>query len=289
LQTQVNFAICLQQLGNVESALTLLQSASAETIKNLGWSNQLTVQCHLGIAISFARLGRPNECHAAYEVLIEQLIANLGANHPSAVMAKRLFATTLAQDKRYAKAIECMQSVVAVLRETVGPNNAETMQAIQDLAGLLRSSGHYSEAAAFYKELIEIPKTEQDRDKDFRASNLYWLGICELQQKNHSNAEVCLRECWELRKLHSPGEWTTALAESALGESLLGQGNYELAKNHLLAALDALQVVRDAVSDADHERIMNDAIGRVVQFYELSGDSVQATTWRETITPPANQ
>ncbi len=283
LQTTVNLALCFQQMRKFEQSLPLLESARPRAINKLGWAHPITLQCHFALAEAYQKCKRQTDAAAIYESVITQLSKHLGPAHVDTVYAQKYFADYLFAQGQYSEAISRLKDAVETLRGTLGRENMKTLQVTRELAEALQLADRSAEADPYFHELVAIGRKRVGGDEVKHASNLYWLGMCQIKQEKYSDAEASLRECWTIRQRIVPGDWTTAVTENVIGLSIAGQKRFEEAEKHLITGFDAVQLLRDTIPPQDSERIVRQATERIVKLYELWDKPEQSETWRRKL------
>jgi serine/threonine-protein kinase len=105
-------------------------------------------------------------------------------------------------------------------------------------------------------------------------------GQCLTQVGKYAEAEVVLRECLAIRRKQAPGAWTTFNTVSLLGEALAGQGKDLEAERLLTDGYAGLKRTERTIPPAYRRQRLQDAIDRLVRFYEAVGKSAEAARWR---------
>jgi hypothetical protein len=114
------------------------------------------------------------------------------------------------------------------------------------------------------------------------AGALAPIGLILLEQKKWVEAEPVLRECLVIREKAEPDAWTTFNTKSMLGGALLGQKKYADAEPLLLAGYEGLKQREKTIPPQGNTRIP-EAIERLVQLYEATGNKDAAAKWRKEL------
>ena len=112
------------------------------------------------------------------------------------------------------------------------------------------------------------------------ARSLEQLGRCRFDQGIFTDAESAFRECLEFREDISADHWRTHETRSLLGLSLADVQQREEAEALLTSSYKALRKQQDKIPAHERVTCLNDAVDRVVRFYETWGKAEEATKWR---------
>jgi hypothetical protein len=107
------------------------------------------------------------------------------------------------------------------------------------------------------------------------------LGSILMNQKRFLEAEVCLRECMDIRSASLPaGHWQLGQARSRLGASLLMTGRYEEAEPLLLTGFEILSA-KKGLRDSSTVRTLK----WLVDLYDSTGRPELAEEYRAQLPP----
>jgi len=95
-------------------------------------------------------------------------------------------------------------------------------------------------------------------------------------------AESLARECLVIQE-QKPDDWRTSSARCLLGSILLLQKQYVPAEPMLLAGYSGLEQ-REERNPAESIPRLRETGGYLVQLYELTGQTEEATTWKAKLT-----
>ena len=108
------------------------------------------------------------------------------------------------------------------------------------------------------------------------------LGLNLLQQKKYAAAEKLLRTCLQGRARQEPNAWTTFNTQSLLGGALLGQKKYADAEPLLLKGYQGMKERQASIPPVGQPRL-KEALERLVQLYEVTGNSKEEARWRREL------
>ena len=100
-----------------------------------------------------------------------------------------------------------------------------------------------------------------------------------LKLRRYAEAEPLLRECLKFREQNDSDDWATFNTRSMLGGSLLGQKKYAEAEPMLLAGYEGMKQREATIFPVGKIRL-TEAIERLVQLYEATGEPGKAAVWR---------
>jgi hypothetical protein len=143
--------------------------------------------------------------------------------------------------------------------------------------------GDVLKIATLVKELIANARKALPEDSPQLAGQLAQFGLMLLEVQAWNEAEPLIRESLTIREKIQPEVWTTFNAKSLLGAALLGQQQYAEAEPLLLAGYRGMRD-REASIPPQGETRIPEALERLVQLYEATGDASQAEEWRGLLT-----
>jgi hypothetical protein len=92
-----------------------------------------------------------------------------------------------------------------------------------------------------------------------------------------------LRDCLKVRKQQQPDTWITFNTQSMLGAALLGQKKYAEAEPLLKDGYAGMKERAKTMPPAGSPRL-TEALQRLLQFYESTGNATEAQRWRQELT-----
>jgi tetratricopeptide (TPR) repeat protein len=171
---------------------------------------------------------------------------------------------------------------------------------LDTLAAAYAESGQYEKAVSVQKEAMALLQDGTERvDYESRlqlyaankpyhklgsrgriADSLAQTASYLLKWGKFAEAEKCARECLAIREREVPDDWLTFNTRSVLGGSLLGQKNYREAEPLLLSGYEGLKQREDKIPAAGKPHL-EEAVQRLVQLYEATGQSDKAAEWKQ--------
>jgi len=179
----------------------------------------------------------------------------------------------------------------------------EAQHADQILDEILTQRGELGEAETVLRASVERARGLSPPDERQLSSSLAILATNLLKQRHYADAEVCLRECADIRARILPdsdvGHWRLHLARSMLGGALVGQaGDSSVdAAGRLTRLREAEPLLVDAyIAMKEDPRVpaptlaypvdrRREALQRVVELYQTwqalePGHEVQSREWK---------
>jgi hypothetical protein len=92
------------------------------------------------------------------------------------------------------------------------------------------------------------------------------------------------REVLAICEKDQPGNWNCHVAMSLLGDALMGQQKYTDAEPLLIGGYEGLKRW-EAKLDMPWSWRLNEALQRLVRFYEATNQPVKAAAWRKRLPP----
>src|SRR5262249_18722314 len=102
-------------------------------------------------------------------------------------------------------------------------------------------------------------------------------------QRDFVEAESFLRLYLDLTAKQSSNSLLRKAAVSGLGACLLGQKKYAEAEPLLLSGYKGLRKHEDKIHASLRQRFLTEALERLVQFYEETGNPDEAAKWRKEL------
>ena len=136
--------------------------------------------------------------------------------------------------------------------------------------------------ASFTSVAVAAAAIETPADTAAVAAASSDLGSLWLQNAQSAKAEPLLRDCLEQCFKQQPEHWLRFNIESLLGGALLQQKKYTEAGPLLQSGYEGLNARTHMLAVQDRYRL-RDAIERLAQFNDATGNAVQAAQWRQKL------
>jgi eukaryotic-like serine/threonine-protein kinase len=100
----------------------------------------------------------------------------------------------------YPEAQKQMERSMAIRQEKLGPTHADTLDGMQNLAGLAMDRGEHGEAQRLYQQVLEIRRNQRGPDDPDTLQSMNDLGLAYLARGQFDKAESLLRDALDARR-----------------------------------------------------------------------------------------
>lgn len=285
----VEVASVLQSLGVALRSQLKYDEAESCYRQSLTMRRELLGAEHVDVAQtlnSLALLFQNKGDLAAAEPLFREALAMrrkfLGDKHPVLAGALNNLAGLLQLRGNLAEAETLLREALEMRRDLLGPQHPDVAQGLNNLGLNLYESKDYASAEPFYREALAIwRKTLPEGHSDI-GNVTAGLGLVLSARGAFDEAEPLLRESLTIRNATLPeGHWQRFGSMSALGAALAGQGRFAEAEPLLIRGYEGL---RDQPQVAQKRK--QQALQRIIEFYEYWNRSELASRWRAELTSP---
>ncbi len=163
-----------------------------------------------------------------------------------------------------------------------GPDHPDTLTSMNNLAGAYLASKEPTKAAPLFEEYLGVKRKQLGKSDPRFASLLANVALDLFKYQQYSSAEPMLRECLEIRTKTQPDVWSTFNTKSMLGGALLGQKKYQEAEPLLKEGYEGMKT-REKSIPAASKVYLTEAVARLVQFYDATGNKTEADRYRKEL------
>jgi eukaryotic-like serine/threonine-protein kinase len=283
LQAMNNWALWLQESNRHQEAYELHLQTYQGREKRFTKRHPDTIQSMANLAGAMQDVGKSEE---ALELQAETLQLHrevLGDNHPNTLIALNNSALFFAEAGDQQRAIELFEEVLAKMRAKLSDTHQDTLIAMGNLAHFYFKSGRIDEAIQLGLERLAAELANRGPRNPIVANCHAQLGSCYLKQGQLTAARQHMQSAVDIRLAEQPEAWSTFRDMSKLGEILSAQKQYELALPLLLDGYQKLAALAEAIPATARQEILNDAAGRIVQFYREQGQEDLAAPYLKEI------
>jgi tetratricopeptide (TPR) repeat protein len=282
-----NLAVAYQRAGQLAEALPLYRETLARRKEKLGPDHPDTLNTVKSLAAAYQRAGQLDRSLPLREEVLSRTRKRLGPNHSETLMAQASLAGIYRDSGRLDKALPLLEDALQHAdssSQLLAPQLASLRAALADTC---TQAGQPARAEKLYRQLL-MQAQQQDKSSPQTAALLAVLGFNLLQQKKYTDAEPVLRECLAIRQKQQPGAWTTFNTRSLLGGALLGQKKYCQAEPLLTSGYQGMKEQHDKIPLQSKVRL-REALERLVQLYEATGNKAESARWQKALEPGAGQ
>jgi tetratricopeptide (TPR) repeat protein len=149
-----------------------------------------------------------------------------------------------------------------------------------DVAALRKKAN--AKLGVFLQERLPKARKALAKDSPQLAGLLAQIGMALLEQEQWARAAPFLRECLAIRTKKEPKDWRTFNTRSMLGGALLGQKKVVAAGTLLLEGYRGMKERAKSIPPEGKDRL-REAVERLVQLYQATGEKDQAAKWRTVL------
>jgi serine/threonine protein kinase/tetratricopeptide (TPR) repeat protein len=278
LDTTTYLAHVLYSQGRYGDAEPLYVAVLEGRRRKLGAEHPSTAIAMSNLAGLFRVVGRPREAEDLYLDARDIRLRTLGAEHPDTLASLYNLAALYQEHGRLAEAEPLFHQVLTVRRRILGEDHPRTLGTKYAIAELLSTSGRHAEAESLFGEVLAArTRTLGQTHPDTLSTHLF-LGLTQIDQRKFRDAERSLRTLLRLQEGAGVADWVHGAAQSLLGQSLAGQGQYGDAEARLLAGHRALLDQRGRMAAGD-EKWLETARAALERLYLAWGRPEDARRW----------
>jgi tetratricopeptide (TPR) repeat protein len=256
LRTKSNLASLYLAQREYAKAEPLLKEVLQGFTAKLGADHPYTLTSKNNLAGLYQEQGQYAKAETLFKEALEGQTAKLGADHPYTLKSKR----NLDFLRNLRTAEERYRDNLAKL----GPDHLKTLLARRDLAQSYLVTNRLDEAEPLLVEILDRMKTLPNDD----PVRLFTIGL--------------LHQCLMRRERTMPDSWLTFQSRSLLGGALLGLKKYADAEPLLRQGYEGMKQRQDKIPFGSKDRL-HQALERLVQLYEATGNKDQAAKWRKEL------
>jgi tetratricopeptide (TPR) repeat protein len=239
---------------------------------------------------------------AVFEQALAGRKATGGETDPGRQTTTTQLASAYVEVGRTSEAIALLESLLTVQKKALDPDHRDLLVTMANLALAYESAGRTADAVCYHEQVVaafrkKFGQTHPDtqtvtrylgaayrKDKrlaeaDQRVPQTRGVGEVLLAAKQFEKAEATLRDGLGICENARPDAWTTFETRSLLGAALLGQKKYAEAEPLLLSGYEGMNEREAKISPHSRARL-SEALGRLVELYEATGNKDEAAKWR---------
>jgi serine/threonine protein kinase/tetratricopeptide (TPR) repeat protein len=268
--------------GRYADSTKLRQESLAVRQRVLGANHVQTLRSMQRLAASLDADGKHDQAISLQHETLETMKTAYGPGDPDVLAQMHAMAAMHDRHGDHAQAEKVYLDLLQIQKRVLGVDHAETLTTMSDLAETHRHAGRIEEAELLYQQVLELERKRTPASTAALAAASADLGSLWLQTGQAAKAESLLRECLEQCLKQQPEHWQRFNAESLLGGALLHQKKYPEAGTLLQSGYEGLNARAHMLAEQDRFRL-REAIERLAQFNDATGNAVQAAQWRQKL------
>ncbi len=272
-----NLASAYKAAGKLPEAITLLERLRDARIAKLGSDHPDTLKTLGSLAAAYWSAKQLDKSVPLFEDVLKRQEAKLGRQHPDTQLTVANLGVNYKDAGRLKEAIPLLEEAHRAAKRF------PTLRWVANqLSDAYAKAGESSKLADLLREQLPEARKTLPKNSPQLAAMLAQLGSILLEQKQWTEAEPLLRECLAIRDKQKPVDWLTFNTKSMLGAALLGQKKYAEAEPLLLSGYEGMKIQEDKIPPPAKIRL-NQAVERLVQFYEATSKPEDAAKWRKEL------
>jgi serine/threonine protein kinase/tetratricopeptide (TPR) repeat protein len=274
LVTLNNLAAAYLTVGRIPEAISILERVRDVQGKVVGPNHPDTLTTLNNLAAAYWKAQQLNRSVPLFEEVLQRQQATLGRQHPDTLRTVGNLGVNYKDAGQLEKAILLLEETYRASR------TRPTLRWVEPkLLEAYGKAGKTAEATQLVQTQVADARKALPRGSPQLAASLVQSSMTLLQMAAFADAEPLLRECLAIREKTEPESWTTFHTQSLLGAALLGQQKVEEAEPLLRAGYDGMKQ-RQAKIPRQSQVRLTEALERLVQFAEATGQMEEAAKWR---------
>jgi tetratricopeptide (TPR) repeat protein len=265
--------------GKAAESLELLETNFNELTEKLGSDDRDTLNAMSALSWGYWSVARPVEALPLAKAALQRQKARLGPDDFDTLVTMDNLASIYEALDQFDKALPLFEEIVARLKTTRSPDNRFTFLGNQELGVAYQESGRLDDAQQTLQKALRLCKTKLGSENPDFAGTLAELCLTLNRQGKFAEAEPLLRQALVIFEKHQPNNWSYFYTQTLLGAALAGQKNYSAAEPLLVQGYQGMKEHENGIP-GNRVRKLDDALDRLVQYYEASGHPDQAAEWR---------
>jgi eukaryotic-like serine/threonine-protein kinase len=282
LASMNDLATFYEDQGKFPQAETLYTNAQEIRRRALGEEHPQSLIGMNNLASLYSKEGKYAEAEQINTRLLEIRRGVLGNDHPLTLATINNLAVNLTRQKKYEQAEALFAEVLETRRRELGEANLDTVISMNNLAFLDRQEGKDAQAESLYERALAERRNLQGNQHPDTLLAMVNLATLFVHEAKYTQAEPLARKAVAGYANSNPGAWQGYNARCVLGESLAGQGNYQLPEPLLLAGYQGM-VEREASIPAGNRASVGQAGEWIVRLYLRWNRPKDAADWKSKL------
>jgi len=282
LQTMNNLADGYAEAAKLDLAVPLLEETVQRRTVRFGPDHTSTLASMNKLGNAYRGAGKLDLAVPLLQETLRLRKARLGSDHLDTIESMNDLALAYLGDAKGDLATPLFEEALELLRTKLGIDHPHTLRGMNNLALAYLDAGKLDSAVPLSEEAVKRAKAKLGRYHS--STHLYMNNLARayIQAGQFAKAEPVLRDCLAGREKSEPELWRTFEAKSMLGAALLGEKNYASAEPQLVAGYEGMNE-REAKIPRQYKIRLTEAIERLVQLYEATGNQEQAKVWQKKL------
>lgn len=268
--------------GKTEQGFQMLSDLLVQTEKVAGADHPDTMYLMNNLAVMYWQSKQLAKSVPLFKRLLPLHQKKMGSDHPLTINVQANLAVNLRDSGELVEAIELLEDAVKRMEKHPPLNVARLSWVPIVLNQTYEQNGQHDKAEPGYRRSLDdaVKKFGDDSLESATAATL--LGVNLLKQSKFAEAGKVLDQALSIRETGAPQQWTTFNTQSLLGESLLGQKEYEAAEMLLLEGYQELEKRKSDIP-ANAKIRLPEAVARIVKLYEAMEKPEDVKKWKEVL------
>jgi tetratricopeptide (TPR) repeat protein len=250
--------------------------------RKLGNQQNLEFQTLNNLALALADQGKAAEAETNYRQALVVLKSITTNDIPELAGVLNNFSLLLEDENKFSDAEQFCRRALAIRQAFLPANHLDIAESMNNLAMILRDETKLTEAELFCRQVVAMRKQLSDGENPGVAQATFNLGNVLRDQQKHGEAEESFRKCLAIREKIMPEHWQTFCTRSTLGACLADQKKYAEAEPFLVTGFEGMKRLKGPFP-AEVKPRMQEAVERLVQVCEATGQSDRAAEWRREL------
>jgi serine/threonine protein kinase/lipopolysaccharide biosynthesis regulator YciM len=283
LTSKNNLANTHMQMGQIDEALREFDEILQARRTVLGGDHPSTLTSINNYAVALYKSGQPLRTVTMLQDLVRTQQRVFGTDNPQTLNFTTNLGAAYREASQLDQAIPLLEKTLKSAEGKLGADHPGTLWTCRELAKTYERAHRENEAERLYRRVVDASSRQKPRNDRFYTEALSNLGRCLVHNAKFPEAVERLRECLKIKKSIQPNDWSTANAQSLLGESLAAQKAFQEAEQLLLAGHKALVESREKILPIERDEVLRDATARLVRLYEALNKPAEAEKWRKVL------
>jgi tetratricopeptide (TPR) repeat protein len=276
-----NLAEAYRAAGKLEQALPLSERAFKLMKARLGADHPDTLVCMNNLALGYRAAGKLEQALPLLEETLKRMMVRLGADHPQTFVCMSNLGVGYRAAGKPELALPHFQRAAAGM-EKLRYQHHLAATVVANLISTYELLRQFDRAEPWRRKWLAVVRERSGADSIPHAGELTLLGRNLLAQRKWAEAEPVLREALTVFEEKLPDAWTTFNTQSLLGGALSGQKMFDEAEPLLLRGYKGLRQRQAAIPPGDRG-VVAEALGRLVQLYDATGQKGRAEAYRKLL------